>query len=1417
MIKNLNNYCLISVIFLLSSSNLFSQWRLNHIGGEQGLSHNRVTSIVQDKLGYLWFGTFNGVNQYDGYTMKQYNYGLHSKGLSSNIVFDLFEDKQGFIWVPTPSGLNRINTSSGSVATYFKGDNREKSSGLNNIQQFQSGVFFINTSKGIKLFEINEKGELKYDVFIKKDKNLNIKKLSPSLNGKFWFTSSSGKARLYQLGVVSKEGQIPKLKIEATNYNGRVFGPGIKVLDIIEYPKNTVWVINSRLQLFKIKLDDNLKVLKSEKITLSSNISPEVLNIQRRIDMVVDDKNRLWIGGNRLLLSYNIESGQVVNLSRDTQLKTSIGDKDIQSMFIDRSNVFWICTSNHGLYKMDLDNHTFYNSNEYLPYEDSSNLFKSPIMSICEVSQGEFWFGTQSGDIVSLKSEVLNNNSNTALTKGELQIINNGHRPTNTAEITRLMKGEDGTVWVGTTNGLSSIVYNDETLSHNIKMFSGIRDNSGSVINSRVFAIEEDRHGHIWFAPWGDGLIKMSFDSKKEAYHTVNYNTFNVAPSNISNNNIRDILEDNQGNIWIGTNNGLNRLKYSEIEKENFEKFFSSATDSNTLSNDHILDLYQAKNGVLYIGTSGGGLNLLSNVNSDTVVFKHYTVKNGLPSNVIYQVREDTEGNIWLMHARKISKLNPRTGDIIYFEKRDGFNVDEFRDSAMAFTSSGMMFCGGVNGFTFFYPNNVRVNTREPQVTITNFKLFNELVGVGQEIKGKVILEKDINKVQEIKLPYHLNSFEFVFSSMHFSNPEKNKYKFILEGFDDKPQTVNGKERRFASYTNIPPGDYVFKVSGSNSAGIWNKTPKKIKIIITPPWYLTPFAILVFIITIAAVVYLVFRVRWNQIKLKNELKLESALHEKSAEINQMKLRFFTNISHELRTPLTLIIGPLQQIMEGGNDDEYLKRLNSIMYKNSTRLLRLINQLLDFRKVESGVVNLIVEEGDLVEFVKEIYDAFQDIADERHIDFVFRAEHNSIPAWFDNDKLEKILYNLLSNAFKFTPPNRKIEISINKTQIDNKGFAVVKVLDQGVGIAQEELPSLFERFYQTKKENNTIQTGSGLGLAYTKRLVEIHKGRIKITSEVNQGTNCTVLIPISKAEYEDTAILETQPKQYHFDFVKNEIKDLKETSLVEVETSKPVIHNKETPTILIVEDNLDLQEYLTNYFKNYYHVLSAKNGKEGLDIALDENPDLIVTDLMMSKMGGIEMCKIIKHDIKTSHIPVIILTAKSGLENEKEGLETGADEFVLKPFNIEVLRLRVANILKTKRQWTEKFKTTPTSSTWKELSNKLDKEFLKKSLKIVKKNIDNTEYSVGQFALDIGMSRSALHKKIKSITGQSTTEFIRTIRIKRAANLIKSGKYSVTEVVFMVGFSDPKYFRTCFKKQFEQTPTEYIKSYKRQEC
>ncbi len=1400
------------LIFVLCTAN--AQSSLNQISGKDGLSQNTIKSLIQDRNGFIWIASYHGIDKYNGYDMENYVFSDDDEGLSSNLIHGLFEDKDGFIWAGTSdSGINRLNPSTGKVEKYLTtGINSGDFRNIDKLFQSESGVLFYYTANEIHFFQVSELGKL---VLFPNNAlngiNRPISAIISSKNGKHWMLSNS---KLFLLDIEDKENRI---SISLNN-------PGINIdfkegfaVNLVESEENIFWIISNNLELIKLQVNHQLEVVSKEYIDLKKSQFKIESRELRTLKIGFDKNKKLWIAGDRTLLNYDTNSGKTSFINNNNNYQ--INHRYFQTLLIDNSNILWLGTKYNGLYKVDLDNNTFLNSLDFLRVGELRNrLFnKYPISAISQDNNGNIWLGAQgTGGLAILnKSDIEQAISNNSKKPWSLKYLNglDPFKDTRLTNIRRFLHDSQGNLWVGSVNGLGLIKNVNTASGYNVEFFDDFTTQNEISFQTPVFAIEEDSNKNMWIGLWGGGLVKLVFNDLKQRYETKNFLSDSKSDKSLSNNFVRDIYEDKDGSIWVGTVNGLNRIEEKEDGSIEFIRYLNDISDTNSLSNNHILDIFQGKNEKLYAGTFGGGLNEITIKPNNKLEFNHITVKDGLPSDVVYQINEDNAGNKWILHIREISKLEEETGKISYFDKQDGFEIDEFKDNAMLMTSEGIMICGGLNGITFFNPDNLTINKHKPQISITDFKLFDESVKPQKKIRGSVILTKNINETDSIVLPYNLNSLEFGFSSLHYSNPEKNLYKFKLEGFEDKWQFSKGNERRFASYTNVPPGSYIFKVFGSNSVGVWNDSAKEINIIINTPWYYSNWAIMLYLLIIFSVIYLIIRIRSNQVRLESKLALDHALHEKTEEINRMKLQFFTNISHELRTPLTLIIGPLHQIMKGNTEPEYLNKLNAIMYKNSVRLLKLINQLLDFRKAESGNLKLLVQEGDLVQFVNDIYEAFTEIAIEKDIKFVFIHEENNLNAWFDNDKIEKILYNLLSNAFKFTPKGKSIKIELTKTIKNDKPFAEIKVIDYGIGIAIDDLNSIFERFYQTKKENSTIEIGSGLGLAYTKHLLEIHKGGIDIQSQLHEGTTCTFYIPISNDSYDKKSIIDSQLHNYDFKFIKKEIEDIKEIENVKTNVLDTIVHTEETPTILIVEDNKELQNYLSNFFNNSYIILTANDGEEGLKIALEQSPNLIISDLMMPKMDGIEMCKKIKSDIRTSHIPVIILTAKAGLENEKESLETGADEFVLKPFNTEILKLRIENILRTKQQWIQKFKSSSSSRTFKKLSNKLDQEFLEKCIRLVKKNIDNSEFSVETFCLEIAMSRSALFKKLKSISGLSSSEFIRTIRLKKAVKLLKSGRYNITEVIYMVGFSDPKYFRTCFKKQFGKNPNEFVKSLK----
>ena len=1404
-------------LFIISLCNgllLQGQLQLNQISRINGLSQNTVNSIIQDNDGFLWIATYNGINKYDGYSMDHYD--ITNNHLTSNLIHSLFKDNDGNIWAGTPeSGINRINPNTKKTLAFFNnsinaGDFRKNNDSNFQLHQSASGVYFYESPKGgYNFFEISDKDTIiNHEINITwKSGDSSVDLAKPSKNGKHWFFNSSKGVKLSQADVAFENAKIA-LNLINSNITEPIFDNGF-VINFHEYSKNMLYFISNKLELIEIKLNNNLEVISKKRIKIFNDSRGLSKVNYQTINLLSDNKNGLWIGGDDILINYNINTGAVFDISESGNNK--LENKDIKRLFVDKFNILWVGTYNNGVYKIDFEKKSFLSSIAFLKKEALYNevFHKSPIKAMCEDNNGNIWLGAGGlGGIAKITVDQLEYSlSNSKQKKWDFNYLNTSEifQKKSFFRIKKLLNDSKGNIWVGSNSGLSKI----QLLSNSYKTetFEALKNRS-TPSSSPVLAIEEDHLGAIWAGYFGNGLVKLTYNSDNSDYDYFAYKNDPKNAESLSNNTIRVITEDSYKNLWIGTALGLNKLKYNKDGSVVFERFFNNKKDNNSLGNDHVLDVFQSKNGNIYVGTFGGGLNEITILKNNKYQFKRYTIKNGLPSDVVYHIEEDSSGNLWLMHIRGMSKLNLTTGKVSYFKNQSNLNEYEFRDNSMLKTSSGYIIGGTTTGFSFFDPDKLTENKTKAELVITDFKISNETVNIFEKKQGKAILDKNINQTDKIELAYNLNSFEFGFSSLHFSDPEKNKYKYILEGFDDKWYYSIGNQRRFAAYTNVPAGEYTFKVYGSNSAGMWTDEPKKISVSIKNPWYLTTLSIFLFLILLVTVIYIFVKIRLNQIQLKNKLNIRNAVHKKSEEMNQMKLQFFTNISHELRTPLTLIVGPLEQIMEGSVNLKDLPKLNSIMYKNSIRLLKLINQLLDFRKAESGNLSLMVQNDDLVYFVRDVFTVFKEIALEKEIEFLFLSSEKQIKAWFDNDKIEKILYNLLSNAFKFTPKGKSIKVSV---EIKNKDYAIIKVIDYGIGIPEEELNSVFERFYQTRNKNISAQEGSGLGLAYIKHLVKIHNGEINIKSKLHEGTTCTVTIPISKTAYLKSSIIELQPQKYNFNYSTTGVNVLKESQLLRGKLVENITeHSTETPLILIVEDNRELRDYMVDFLSNDFRVLTANNGKEGLDLAIKNIPNIIICDLMMPIMDGIEMCKTLKTDVNTSHIPVIILTAKSGIENEKEGLETGADEYLLKPFDVDLLKLRLNNILRTKQQWIQKFKTNSSSKPWKELSNKLDQKFIEKSIEIVKKNLDNANFSVEQFALEIGMSRSALFLKLKSVTGQSSSEFIRTIRINNAAKLIRSMKYSISEIIYMVGFSDPKYFRTCFKKQFGMRPSEYLK-------
>jgi signal transduction histidine kinase/DNA-binding response OmpR family regulator len=901
----------------------------------------------------------------------------------------------------------------------------------------------------------------------------------------------------------------------------------------------------------------------------------------------------------------------------------------------------------------------------------------------------------------------------------------------------------------------------------------------------------------LWIGSYSGGLTKFNIKENK-------FKTFKNDPNNkgsISNNHIISIIEavDDPNILWVGTyGGGLNRF---DKTKETFTNYRPIKGEENSLSSEGIYALYQSPEdpGTLWIGTSEGGLNKLE---LKTWKFSHFTSLNGL-TNQIVEVIEDNSGNLWIITKKGLSFFNTKTNKIRNYDEQDGlFNLS----GELCKDSKGRIYIAGKNCITSFYPQEINDNPNIPPVVITDFKVFNSSVpiykndNISEQKEDQLFLQKSITESESIELSYEHNFFSFDFAALDFFIPGKNQYAYKMEGFDK--DWSYSENRNYAAYTNIPPGEYIFRVKGSNNDYVWNESGVSLKIIIHPPWWKTWWAYILFSLSLLGILSGSARFYLNRQRLKHQLLLEHEYAGKQQEISLMKSRFFTNISHEFRTPLTLIIGPSEKILSSNSENE-TGRMAFLIRKNALKLLRLINQLLDISKLDEGKLKLKVTRNNLVPFTRGIVMLFESFVETNDIALSVKCEKNDVELYFDQEKMEKILTNIVSNACKFTPNGGRIDILI--TQSEGKVF--IKVRDTGRGISSSEIPKLFDRFYQVDSSHTREYEGAGIGLALTKDLVELHQGKICVQSEEGKWTEFTIEMLTGKDHFKAEDIAD---EDYTDNYQTSDNLDLyREKSPViaeQLETAK-----NEKPILLIVEDNPDVREYIRNSLGDEFNFAEAANGEQGLLKAVKLIPDLIISDIMMPKMDGYELTKHLKTDEKTNHIPVILLTAKSNLDSKIEGLDVGADDYLIKPFECTELKIRINNLINTRKLLQEKLlrgEKIHLRNNEKKLSE-INERFLAKLVEIIKKHISEEEFSIEEFAEEAGMSRTQLHRKVKAVTGKSASRYVRSYRLAEAKKLIEENKGNISETAYTVGFSSPVYFSKCFKEEFGYPPSETV--------
>ena len=777
--------------------------------------------------------------------------------------------------------------------------------------------------------------------------------------------------------------------------------------------------------------------------------------------------------------------------------------------------------------------------------------------------------------------------------------------------------------------------------------------------------------------------------------------------------------------------------------------------------------------------------------------FLQYTTENGLPSNVIYGILEDAYGRLWISTNQGLSCLNSESGKFRNFTIMDGLQGNQFNAGAYCRKDNGYMLFGGVNGITSFRPETLIDNPYAPKPVINKLFVHNKEVLPDDETG---ILKESITYVNRITLSSSQNSFAISFVVSNYIAGKHNTFTYKLEGYDNVWYKQN--DISLVSYSNLPAGDYTFCIKAANNDGKWNEEPAILHIHILPVWYSTWWALSLFALSFAVLVFGIVRFFWLRKSMQAEIRMERLDKEKREEISQMKIRFYVNISHELRTPLTLIVAPLQELLDRISGHWEHEQLLYVQ-RNTNRLLHLVNQLMDFRRAELGIFELRAVYSNAYKRILNCFMNYESLSKRKDIDYNFYTELQDKNVLFDENYLDLIANNLLSNAFKYTEVGESI---IVKLYIEDDNL-VLQVIDTGIGIPLEKQEKIFERFYQI--ENG--REGSGIGLSLVQRLVELHHGRIVLQSEVGKGSTFTIYLPQDESVYTQEELLgrsgdEGEQRVYSTNANDIYIGD-DEKFGEEVSTDE---ENCKRGTILVVEDNRELRQYLVNGLSALFDILETENGQKALDILKDKDVDLIITDVMMPVMDGVRLCKLVKQNLRTCHIPVYMLSAKVDIKYQLEGLQVGADDYIAKPFSMEVLRTKILNMLRTRYRIFERYSNMTEIRPEKLTSNTMDEELLRKAIAVVEKNMDNVEFSTEQFAREMNMSRSNLHLKLKAITGKSAIDFIHKIRFNRACQLLKEGKYTVSEISFMVGYNTPSYFAARFKKYIGCLPTEYGK-------
>ena len=1346
-----------------------SRIRFEKYSISDGLSHLGVSSFYQDSKGFLWIGTFDGLNRFDGINFKVFKHVPGDpKSLSNNRVRCVLEHSTGKLLIGTEDGICVYDREMEVFEELKFGAFESPVTVMKMFEDSQNRLWILTNRNSVFVLDITT-GNQKSLFFSSTNQSDEVvfHDIAEDAAGYIWLASTNG--------LICYHKDFRSFTLENPPYlNAR----RIRAMEIDDH--NNLWLaFASTVKQVSIEYSEDSVVIQPTRTLKIKSIVTSILS---------DSRGNIWVSSTnegvfRLREANDFQEPE--NCQYHPLIPHTISSNWIVEIYEDHDGNIWFATAEKGIDKFD------YSEGNILNFDQSAGLADDYVLDIFQLDTGKLLIGTRRGfSVCNLRKEHIEDVwfDDSFLQDGNMQV-------------SEICRDKNDYLWFGISDGLYYLPPGSS--KQPVRLEHQEMQLSSSFIESLI----ADGRGNIWVGTVS-GILRLSFDEQTKIPHMLDFNA--RTDKRLDHVKVSEFYVDPlDGSLWIGTwYEGLYHLEIKGDEKSvnDFEitHYQYEYGNPETLRSNFVTAILRSQRGDLWIGTEGGGLSVLRH-DQENAGFTHFTEKDGLSSNVVKSILEDKNGRLFLGTNYKLNVFDPENKAVTYYDVKDGLKSAFFTKAALKVSENVMVF-GGNMGITVLDLTKAGPETGAPVPEFGDFLLSYEKVHPGASIDGNVVLERSLAFADEIELKYFQNTFSIELLGIGFDHPEDSYFRYRLENYN-QDWIYTSPVNNMASYANVPPGEYLFEFSISNNINEWQGQPKTMLIKIHPPFWKTWVAYVLYALLFAGVIIIAFTVLLNIERLKSNVQIEKLEKDKEKEVNDTKLRFFTNISHEFKTPVSLILGPAENLLKELKNNERAKYNLLMIHEQANYLLRLINQLLEFRKVEKESSTLKCVEKDMISFVRKIAKSFNPRFYEKGIHYRVLFDVEKLEVWFDPAKVEMIIYNLLSNAYKFTQEGGTVTVRIKK----EVKHVAIEVEDNGPGISPEEQPKIFERFYQSHMSSHL--KGTGIGLTLSKSLSRLHGGDLTVNSKTEEGATFTLRLPLGKEHLDEEDLIDNESRELEDLVVESDEYPLYQHKTEEVD--KEDKDQRQQPTLLIVEDNYRLREYLVGILSEFYNVVFADNGNDGFTMACRHVPVIIVSDVMMPGMDGVQLLKKLKTDVHTSHIPVILLTVKNDFTHHLESLEIGAEDYISKPFHVEHLLVRIKNIIDNRDRLRKRY-----SHDFKENCDQLDAsfsvkdtEFINTLYEIAEENLDNADFSADSFSKAVYMSRTNFYKKLKALTDQTPGEFMRFYRVKRASDLLSTGEYSVSQVTQMIGFKSRSHFYQCFKSIYGKLPSELFNNKK----